>query len=81
MRLRPGMYGDGAWRLSDIRRDPGEIRPMEHRAQSLLIGDGPGIAPSANGSVIDKMVTSAFRRRVFKTAGAGAFVECGDRAL
>jgi pimeloyl-ACP methyl ester carboxylesterase len=41
---------------------------------SLIIGDGPGIAPSSNGSVIDKMVDSAFWRRVFVTTGAEAFV-------
>jgi len=51
----------------------------EHRATSLLLGDGPGIAPSANGSVIDKMVNSAFWRQVFRIAGAGAFVEASNR--
>jgi pimeloyl-ACP methyl ester carboxylesterase len=50
-----------------------------HRAASLLIGDGPGIAPSHNGSVIDKMVHSGFWRMVFQIAGAGAFVEAANR--
>ena len=51
----------------------------QHRATSLLIGDGPGISPSHNGSVIDKMVQSGFWRMVFQIAGAGAFVEAGNR--
>jgi arylsulfatase len=29
IRVRPGMYGDGAWRLYDIRNDPGETTPLE----------------------------------------------------
>ena len=51
----------------------------EHKAASLIIGDGPGVAPSNNGSVIDKMVESAFWRLVFRIAGAGAFVEAGNK--
>jgi pimeloyl-ACP methyl ester carboxylesterase len=47
----------------------------EHRAASILIGDGPGILPSANGSIINKAVDSAFWRTIFRVAGAGAFVE------
>jgi pimeloyl-ACP methyl ester carboxylesterase len=50
----------------------------EHKALSLMIGDGPGIAPSHNGSVINKMVGSAFWRLVFRLAGAGAFVAAGN---
>ncbi len=49
----------------------------EHKAASLLIGDGPGIVPSSNGSVIDKMVNSSFWRVAFRAAGAGAFVAAG----
>jgi pimeloyl-ACP methyl ester carboxylesterase len=51
----------------------------DHKATSLMIGDGPGIAPSHNGSVINKMVDSAFWRLVFRVAGAGAFVEAGNK--
>ena len=50
----------------------------EHKAASLIIGDGPGIAPSNNGGVIDKMVNSAFWRMVFQVAGAEAFVAAGN---
>lgn len=51
----------------------------KHRATSLIIGDGPAIVPSANGSIINKAVNSAFWRMVFRIAGAGAFVEGGNR--
>lgn len=47
----------------------------EHEATSIVIGDGPGIVPSANGSIINKAVDSAFWRRMFQITGAGAFVE------
>ncbi len=29
IRVRPGMYGDGEWHLYDIRKDPGETKPLE----------------------------------------------------
>ena len=29
IRVRPGMYGDGKWHLYDIKKDPGEMRPLE----------------------------------------------------
>jgi len=29
MRLRTGMYGDGKWHLYDIKKDPGETRPLD----------------------------------------------------
>jgi pimeloyl-ACP methyl ester carboxylesterase len=45
---------------------------------SLVIGDGPGIAPSQNGSVINKMVDSGFWRLIFKIAGAGTFVHAAN---
>jgi arylsulfatase len=28
-RVRPGMWGDGKWHLYDIKKDPGETRPLE----------------------------------------------------
>jgi pimeloyl-ACP methyl ester carboxylesterase len=46
-----------------------------HRTTSLIIGDGPGILPTNNGSIINKAVDSAFWRLVFQVAGAQAFVE------
>jgi pimeloyl-ACP methyl ester carboxylesterase len=50
----------------------------DHKVASLIIGDGPGIDPSSNGSVIDKMVTSGFWRMVFRIAGSSAFVAAGN---
>jgi pimeloyl-ACP methyl ester carboxylesterase len=47
----------------------------DHEAASLLIGDGPGILPTMNGSIINKAVNSGFWRMMFKITGAGAFVE------
>jgi arylsulfatase len=29
IRMRTGMYGDGKWHLYDIKKDPGETRPLE----------------------------------------------------
>jgi arylsulfatase len=29
IRVRTGMYGDGKWHLYDIKKDPGEARPLE----------------------------------------------------
>ena len=48
-------------------------------AASLVIGDGPAIAPSSNGSIIHKLVTSGFWRFMVAMAGAGTFVEAGNR--
>ncbi|PLW97481.1 MAG: alpha/beta hydrolase [Marinilabiliales bacterium] len=42
---------------------------------SLIVGDGPAIAPSINGSIINKMVVSSFWRTVFSIVGSGPFVE------
>jgi pimeloyl-ACP methyl ester carboxylesterase len=44
------------------------------RAKSLVIGDGPGISPTFNGSIIDRMVDSALWRLIFRIGGAGTFV-------
>ena len=52
---------------------------FDHRAASLIVGDGPGIAPSSNGSIIEKMVKSGFWRTVFKITGHRTFVEAGYR--
>jgi pimeloyl-ACP methyl ester carboxylesterase len=48
-------------------------------AESLMIGDGPEIASGTIGSLLDKMANSAFWRVVIRIAGAGAFVEAGNR--
>jgi len=55
------------------------VMHCEHKAASLIVGDGPGIAPSANGSIIDKIVKSGFWRTVFRVTGNGTFVEAGYR--
>jgi pimeloyl-ACP methyl ester carboxylesterase len=52
---------------------------QDHDAASLLIGDGPGIVPSMNGSIINKAVDSGFWRMMFQITGAKAFVEGGYR--
>lgn len=52
---------------------------QDHEAASLLIGDGPGILPSVNGSIINKAVDSGFWRMMFQITGAKAFVEGGYR--
>lgn len=49
------------------------------KVKSILVGDGPAIEPSSNGSIIDKMVYSAFWRRIMTIAGGGALVEAGNR--
>jgi arylsulfatase len=40
MRMHTGMYGDGKWHLYDIKKDPGETRPLEaeqpERLQKLI---------------------------------------------
>ena len=51
----------------------------DHKAASILIGDGPGIIPTSNGSIINKAVDSAFWRMMFRVTGAQAFVEGGYR--
>ena len=51
----------------------------DHDAASLIIGDGPGILPTANGSIINKAVDSGFWRMMFRITGAGAFVDAGVR--
>ncbi|CAK6701915.1 alpha/beta hydrolase [Synechococcus sp. CCY9201] len=48
-------------------------------AASLVLGDGPAIAPSCNGSIINKLVDSGFWRFMVTMAGAGTFVEVGNR--
>ncbi len=51
----------------------------KHAAASLILGDGPGILPTVNGSIINKAVDSGFWRMMFRITGARAFVEGGYR--
>ncbi len=46
----------------------------DHAAKSILIGAGPSVQPSEDGSLVRKMIHSAFWRLVFTTTGARAFV-------
>jgi pimeloyl-ACP methyl ester carboxylesterase len=46
-----------------------------HEVASLILGDGPGILPTANGSIINKAVESKFWRMIFRVTGSQAFVE------
>jgi pimeloyl-ACP methyl ester carboxylesterase len=48
---------------------------QDHEAASLIIVDGPGILPTANGSIINKAVNSGFWRMMFRITGARAFVD------
>jgi len=48
---------------------------QKHEAASLILGDGPGILPAANGSIINKAVESKFWRMIFRITGSQAFVE------
>jgi len=45
---------------------------------SLIIGDGPAILDTQVGSVISKMINSAFFRTLFPLVGSGAFLEAAD---
>jgi arylsulfatase len=38
IRMRTGMYGDGEWHLYDIKKDPGETRPLEAEQPERLRG-------------------------------------------
>ena len=44
------------------------------RLKSLLVGDGPGILPSADGSLIKKIVGSGFWRTLVRLNGAKTFI-------
>ena len=46
----------------------------DHKAASILIGDGPGILPSDGGSLIKKIVHSGFWRLMVNMTGARAFI-------
>jgi pimeloyl-ACP methyl ester carboxylesterase len=46
----------------------------DHKAKSLLIGDGPGILPSTDGSLVKKIVHSYFWRFMVNMTGPRAFI-------
>ena len=45
-----------------------------HKVKSLLVGDGPGILPSADGSLIRKIVGSGFWRTMVRLNGVKTFI-------
>ena len=45
-----------------------------HRAKSILIGDGPGVLPSQDGSLIRKIAGSGFWRAIVRANGARTFL-------
>ena len=45
--------------------------------KSIMIGEGPGIAPSKNASLVNKMIKSKFWRSIFRTMSTGAMVQTG----
>ena len=47
----------------------------ENEVQSLIIGDGPAIEPSSNGSIINKMVNSGFWRLIMGNVGLGRLLK------
>ena len=46
----------------------------DHRARSVMVGDGPGILPSKDGSLIKKIVGSGFWRTMVRLNGARTFI-------
>lgn len=46
----------------------------DHKAKSIMVGAGPSVQPSADGSLVRKMIGSGFWRLVFSITGAPAFV-------
>jgi len=51
------------------------VQNHKNKIKSLMIGDGPGIMPSCDASVIKKMTGSSFWRFVFVLAGSGPLIE------
>ncbi|MBB6461799.1 alpha/beta fold hydrolase [Flammeovirga kamogawensis] len=53
---------------------------FKNDVKSLIVGDGPAIDPSTNGSIIEKLGFSNFWQFLIGNfVGAGAFVEVGNR--
>lgn len=55
------------------------VMHRDHRAKSLLIGDGPGILPSTDGSLVKKIVHSGFWRFMVNMTGSRAFIAGADQ--
>ncbi|WP_293442110.1 alpha/beta hydrolase [Planktotalea sp.] len=50
------------------------VMHRDHKAKSIMIGAGPSVQPSADGSLVRKMIGSIFWRFVFTMTGAPAFI-------
>lgn len=50
----------------------------KHKAKSILIGDGPSVLPSSDGSLVRKMVGSGFWRTMIRLTGARTFISGGN---
>lgn len=46
----------------------------DHKARSILVGAGPSVKPSSDGSLVRKMIGSGFWRLMFTLTGAPAFI-------
>ena len=52
----------------------------DHKAKSIMVGAGPSVQPSEDGSLVKKMIGSGFWRLMFTMTGAPAFI-CGANQL
>jgi pimeloyl-ACP methyl ester carboxylesterase len=50
------------------------VANCEHAARSVLVGDGPGVLPSDDGSLVRKIVGSSFWRAMVRLNGAQTFL-------
>lgn len=50
------------------------VMHRDHKAKSIMIGAGPSVQPSADGSLVRKMIGSGFWRMMFTMTGAPAFI-------
>ena len=50
------------------------VMHREHKARSILIGDGPGVLPVRNGSLVQKIVGSGFWQTMVRLNGARTFL-------
>jgi pimeloyl-ACP methyl ester carboxylesterase len=46
----------------------------DHKAKSILVGAGPSVQPSADCSLVRKLIGSSFWRAIFTVTGAPAFI-------
>jgi pimeloyl-ACP methyl ester carboxylesterase len=51
----------------------------DQKPASILVGDGPGILPSADGSIIRKIMNSSFWRTIVRLNGAKTFISTASQ--